>query len=109
MLVKCRGYVSAYRKRKVAKNPHWDIQQARRWKYGLTLSKQIAMFTEQHGRCPLCGGLLDWDNMAVDHNHKTNNIRGLAHKHCNASLGHIEKYADRIFEILDYLGVELCR
>lgn len=104
---KAREYTAAYRRREYAKDSRWHSKQNRKHKYGLTLVKQTTLFVSQNGRCPICGEPLVWDDLAVDHDHATGRVRGLAHKSCNASLGHIEKYATRIPYILAYLGVEL--
>ena len=43
------------------------------------------MFKEQNGRCLICG--LESQKLCLDHDHKTNKIRGLLCRNCNAALG----------------------
>lgn len=55
-----------------------------------------SVFNKQNGCCAICGkpekakrnGRIV--NLAIDHNHKTNKIRGLLCKKCNIGLGHFE-------------------
>lgn len=60
-------------------------------KYKMTLEDKQKMFVEQKGLCHICGRPMDsWETSVVDHNHYTNQIRGLAHDSCNTRMGTIE-------------------
>lgn len=48
--------------------------------------------------CTICG---KEDKMVVDHNHKTNEIRGLLCNHCNRGLGHFKDDPD----LLEYARI----
>jgi predicted class III extradiol MEMO1 family dioxygenase len=72
--------------------------------FNLTLEQYNQMFIRQNGVCAICG-LPEMRtkgekviHLAVDHNHKTNRIRGLLCWHCNTALGHLR---------VDNEGIEL--
>ena len=56
-------------------------------KHGLTSKQYNEMFEKQNGLCAICGKpeVKKW--LDVDHNHKTNKIRGLLCGSCNRMLG----------------------
>jgi|ERR1700676_3411860 len=64
--------------------------------YGLTLEQYDAMLQNQGGVCAVCGLTRGTRRMAVDHDHKTNKVRGLLCQFCNTALG---KFLDSV-EIL---------
>ena|ERR1700685_1344065 len=78
-----------------------------KYKYGITLKEKEELFHKQHGICPIC--LLPLPNFmlsgcCVDHEHDTDIVRGLLHKHCNAWLGFVEKHGLEVFDrIKNYL------
>jgi hypothetical protein len=55
-------------------------------RHGLEYSDFLAMLDRQHHKCAVCFQDLKED-VSVDHNHKTNVVRGLLHRNCNAGLG----------------------
>ncbi len=65
-------------------------------KFGITLEQYNKMFEVQGGRCAICkkpeikrnNKGTDIRMLAVDHDHKTNNVRGLLCDKCNLLLGH---------------------
>jgi len=63
-----------------------------RLKFGITLDNYNQMFAEQNGCCAICGThQSEFKNaLAVDHNHKTNRIRGLLCVRCNTKLSFLE-------------------
>lgn len=57
-------------------------------KYGLTLEEYEARLAAQGGVCALCGGpCSSGQQLAVDHCHTTNRVRGLLCGSCNLGLG----------------------
>ena len=63
-----------------------------RRKYNLTPEAKELMYKKQRGRCYLCTRPFSSCLEAkIEHNHYTNEIRGLAHVACNTRLGFIEK------------------
>lgn len=66
----------------------------------------------QNGVCAICGKLEtalfkpggSIRALSVDHNHRTNKVRGLLCGHCNSSVGHLEKIGIvNLYKIVDYL------
>ncbi len=58
-------------------------------KYGITLGIYNQMFKEQQGCCAICNTHQSnlTHALSVDHNHITQEVRGLLCKNCNAALG----------------------
>lgn len=57
-------------------------------KYGITPQEYDEILKEQNGGCAICGGInKNGRRLAVDHNHKTWEIRGLLCNNCNSVLG----------------------
>jgi len=50
---------------------------------------------EQRGRCPLCGLDLG-DDIVLDHDHATGDVRAVLHRWCNAVLGKVENWSNRV-------------
>src|SRR5438876_769789 len=92
-----RRYAKAYfwkhRDRIVAKRKFYSLDKRKkhdrhlRKTYGITIEDYERMFLECNGVCPIC---LDPEpngrRLAVDHNHKTGQIRGLLCSGCNHGL-----------------------
>ena len=71
--------------------------------YGLTVERYDAMLTAQNGKCALCGYLpSERKRLAVDHNHESNQIRGLLCRWCNQYLGWLGDTPARISRVLSY-------
>jgi len=59
-----------------------------KYKYGLTLDDFYAMLKRQRKKCAICRAkFLSLDAIHVDHCHRSNTVRGLLCKSCNAGLG----------------------
>jgi Recombination endonuclease VII len=78
-----------------------------KYKYGITLEQKREMFDKQSGLCPICLLALPdvvSGNCCVDHDHKTEAVRGLVHKACNLWIGYVEKHGFEVFDrIKSYL------
>lgn len=73
--------------------------------YGITLDDYNRMFKEQDGKCAICGKpQIELNHsLHVDHNHKTDRVRGLLCKYCNFRISVLEdiyfkKLADEYFK-----------
>ena len=57
--------------------------------YGISLIEYDKMFEQQGGVCAICGKSQpqQFHRLAVDHDHKTNKVRGLLCQSCNGMLG----------------------
>jgi len=57
-------------------------------KFGISLSKYNDLLNLQNGVCAICGKLNEYNRrLSVDHNHKTNEVRGILCDLCNRGLG----------------------
>ena len=61
------------------------------------------MLAEQNGVCWICGGKSGKKRLAVDHDHKTGEVRGLLCKRCNRMLGYYRDAADTFEKAAVYL------
>jgi len=79
-------------------------------KYGITPQQYNRMLTDQNGTCAICKmaekhrdshtGAIRM--LAVDHDHKTGDVRALLCDACNTSLGKMGENPERIKALLDY-------
>lgn len=79
--------------------------------YGLTPAEFNDMLWKQGYRCLLCDDKFDNTHAPhLDHNHKTEKIRGILCRHCNTGLGLFRDSVIRLKQAIDYLekydGVE---
>ncbi len=74
-------------------------------KYGLTLVGYDRLYNRQKGCCAICGRH-QWElNRAldVDHNHKTDKVRGLLCGDCNRGLGCFKDSRGCLVKAIQYL------
>lgn len=85
-----KGKAAQYRARKRHAETHHGKQTQRRVKmlarYGITIAQYDKMFALQDGKCVGCGRPPKTKRLAVEHDHKTGRVRGLACHHCNRQL-----------------------
>ena len=99
------------RRRKWYKDNKWCIKANNlKWNYNLTLEEYNTLNENQNGICAICENKCSTGrSLAVDHNHKTNKIRGLLCSNCNSGLGSFKesiKFLDKAIEYLHkYEGV----
>lgn len=76
--------------------------------FGIDITQYEQMFIAQNGKCACCckeeikkirGRIID---LAVDHNHKTNEIRELLCVKCNTALGLLDDSVENIEKLLSY-------
>lgn len=74
-------------------------------KYGLSQVEWQYRFEEQHGCCAICGMHQSElkRSLRVDHDHKTNKVRGLLCNNCNRVLGLLHDDCVVLQNALDYL------
>lgn len=75
-------------------------------KYGITLEEYEQMLRNQAGCCGICGTHKSQKErkLAIDHDHTTNEIRGLLCTECNTSLGKLGDNVEGILKALRYLS-----
>lgn len=77
--------------------------------FGISLEDYDTMFENQNGACAICGKSETVKNqsgvirLSIDHDHKTNEVRGLLCQKCNSMLG----YAQDNISILLNAGIYL--
>lgn len=67
--------------------------------YGISLGEYHILLQYCFG-CSICHTL---DNLVIDHDHKTNKVRGILCHSCNKGLGSFEDSTDRLAAAKDYL------
>lgn len=80
-------------------------------KFGLTLEQYNQMAKAQDFKCAVCKQPETSKSLAVDHDHKTGQIRGLLCGRCNPGLGFLKDDPERIRNLVKYLeqALELCK
>jgi hypothetical protein len=73
--------------------------------YGLTPEQYNAMHAEQKGCCAICRRHASElpRGLAIDHDHETNEVRGLLCHQCNAGIGFLGEDPVNLKSALDYL------
>ena len=77
-------------------------------RYGLAVGEYDRMLAAQDGKCKICRSA-DPGNKSgrfnVDHDHVTDEIRGLLCRSCNIGLGNFKDNADLLKAAIEYLGL----
>jgi hypothetical protein len=88
-----------------AANPHKPRERLLA-QYGLT-PEQYATMLEEQGGCAICKTPVEparnTDNLTVDHDHNTGNVRGLLCNKCNRGIGLLCDSPEIVRSALDYL------
>lgn len=74
---------------------------SRKSKYGLTREGYEALLISQDNKCAACGNEFTGD-AHIDHNHETNEVRGILCRSCNIALGLAKDSAIVLRAIADY-------
>lgn len=100
---KIKSYMREFRQVHKEKVAFWDRRKKYRRKYGIEVEDFDRMFSEQDGRCLICGKhqVELTKRLAVDHCHTSGQVRGLLCSDCNGKLGWFEMWENNIRE---YLG-----
>lgn len=72
-------------------------------KRGLTTDDYDAMMKHQRGKCAICRKPPKKRRLAVDHDHHTDEVRGLLCAGCNVALGMFEDDVDTLKAAIWYL------
>lgn len=80
----------------------WRSQRRLIIKYSLTLEDFKSLLKKQENKCLLCEGSFAKLTPCVDHDHKTNRVRGLLCRRCNLELQVVEnsKFLDKAISYL---------
>ena len=105
-----------YRKDNVEKIKEWYkqyyknnkekvLEYATKRNYGLSHEDWLKIWETQNGECAICGEFFDKPSDAqVDHNHKTNEIRGLLCRKCNLGIGYFNDNLELMMRAIKYLN-----
>lgn len=77
----------------------------RRWlnaKYGLTPEDFRRLLDAQRGACAICGRVMGED-LHVDHDHRTNTVRGLLCGSCNRGIGLLQENPKHLYRAAQYI------
>jgi len=91
-----------------AKAPERKASKAK-WKlkarYGITVEEYNSMLEAQNHRCAICGIHNDDlpDSLCVDHDHTTEEVRGLLCRSCNLAIGNMRDNPRLLLKAADYL------
>jgi hypothetical protein len=88
--------------KKVFRNFRNDLK----WYYGITIEEYENLLISQNHKCAICGadkpgGRGRWH---IDHNHETQQVRGILCHKCNVGLGHFNDNTNLLHKALNYLG-----
>ena len=90
-----------------------DVHQRQIGKLGCSKDQYVAMLESQNGECAICGTTVGHrskngvdSRLAVDHDHKTGQIRGLLCNACNRGLGRFKDSPNLLRAALRYLEGE---
>ena len=97
-----RDIVNASARKRYSTDGRWEKQLKDR--FGITPEQYWEIYANQNGVCRICkrpqtvGLKLD-----VDHNHKTNKVRGLLCRNCNTGIGQLRDDFNLLWAALKYL------
>ena len=75
------------------------------WNYGVTLDEYDAILALQNGVCAICGLYRsDGRRMPLDHDHTTNEVRGILCSVCNRGIGAFQDNPETLQAAINYLA-----
>lgn len=69
-------------------------------RYALTEEEYYGLLSHFNGECAICGSK---DNLCIDHDHSTNEVRGLLCLTCNSGLGMFKDDCDQLAKAIEYI------
>lgn len=81
--------------------------------YGISLEEYNELLLKQNNKCAICGNFETQrsnpkgkiDSLRVDHNHKTNKIRGLLCSKCNFGISQFNDDIELLLKAIEYLKI----
>lgn len=102
-----KAYQNEYRKAKAEEIPNWKKLKEMAYKTGKTYEEVEAWFNKQwmkqQAQCAICGKVFCDDDDCIDHDHDTNELRGLLCKLCNAGIGMLKDSPEVCMKASEYL------
>jgi len=71
--------------------------------WGTSLAEKKILYKSQEGRCAICHKKLTLMSAHLDHDHKTNKVRGILCSNCNTAIGLLNDSVDRTVSAAFYL------
>jgi hypothetical protein len=72
--------------------------------YGITRDDYELLLENQGNKCKICESEFVTENeIRIDHNHNTNQVRGLLCHSCNVALGHMRDSVELLERAINYL------
>ena len=101
---RCKDAQNVWQKNYHKRHPKKAIQYLRRRKFGLEPQDYDNLLKKQNGVCTICGKTnKNKRPLAVDHNHKTEQIRGLLCDKCNTAIGLLDDNIETCLSVVEYL------
>ena len=94
----CKKCTSEYSKKRNTKEKN---RESTLQKYNLTPEQYAQMYESQEGKCAICWKVFELLN--VDHDHETEQVRGLLCENCNKGLGYFKDDLFFIANAFNYL------
>lgn len=97
---RCSTHDRAHRKKAKAQSHSRMVERV----YSLTGQQYGVLYAVQGGRCAICQiATGKVKRLAVDHDHKTNEVHGLLCGPCNVMLGRLGREVDAYVRVINYL------
>lgn len=94
-------YHKEYLKKRKELNPNYNTE--KHWRtYGISPEQYNEMLEKQDGKCAICHQESD-RKLCIDHNHETDEIRGLLCYKCNSILGLLNDDFQYMWKVYEYL------
>ncbi len=84
-------------------NPKVNRRIKRRLTYGLTHERFLVLLESQKFKCAICKINITEETLHVDHDHETNEVRGLLCQNCNFGLGRFKDDPHILYNAQKYL------
>lgn len=99
-----KEYDKVYKSLPHIKEKDWEnwIKRA----YSISVDDYKKLYEDQNGKCAICGNKSNLgrkEKLCVDHNHKTNKVRGLLCDLCNKGIGSLKDDIKNVKAALTYL------
>lgn len=98
-----REDINTYRRRDYRKNPEKYLQWRLNRIYGISVEDKENLLKKQNNVCAICKKP---GELVVDHNHKSNKVRGLLHKNCNSAIGLLQDSPEIIISAAKYVEMD---
>lgn len=93
---------------KLSENREKYLEQRKGWHlkhtFGIGISEYKLLVSKQNGVCAICRGKDKGRKLAIDHDHKTGQIRGLLCGRCNQGIGHFLEDRLLMRRAIEYLN-----